>query len=439
MQKTFYTLFILFYLTFTSSATNCYNGRYEKKVFTEFTVLNDVRYAHKQRSDGAWLDLKYDVYLPKNDTATSRPLIILAHGSAFLEIPLLDKKSPDIVELAIDLALKGYVVVSIDYRQEPNPLSFFSEENMIKAVGRGVMDIRDAMCKIMDTTFTYGNPYKIDPNTVIVGGVSGGAISLMHGAYLDSLDWLPTRYKQWISQVEPNAQALLANKYCGSTVRGIINISGAILDNSWIKPNKPYPPLLSIHGTADPIVPYGFGRPFNIPTLPELMGSKLIDQRLKHVGARSELDTWIGYSHVPFVGGLNIEALLSPNPLAIVFNPPVLDSTKRHITHFCYSLIDCETRVTGIKEHLVSSNLSIFPNPSTGIFTIQMPKATNAQQWRVEVFNIEGKSYIDQEYPGNIEQIQIDEKLPSGMYFVKIQFNKNNESSVYTGKINIVN
>jgi len=169
------------------------------------------------------------------------------------------------------------------------------------------------------------------------------------------------------------------------------------------------------------------------------MGSKLIDQRLKHVGARSELDTWIGYSHVPFVGGLNIEALLSPNPLAIVFNPPVLDSTKRHITHFCYSLIDCETRVTGIKEHLVSSNLSIFPNPSTGIFTIQMPKATNAQQWRVEVFNIEGKSYIDQEYPGNIEQIQIDEKLPSGMYFVKIQFNKNNESSVYTGKINIVN
>ena len=202
MQQIF-TFFFLILIYSTSIATNCYNGRYMQKVFNEFTVTNDIKYAYKQRSDGAWLNLKYDVYQPKNDTAQNRPLIFLAHGSGFLEIPLLDKKSPDIVELAIDLTLKGYVVVSVDYRHEPNP-------------------------------------------------------------FIDNLDGLPMQYKQWILDVEPNAQALLENKYCGSTILGIVNISGTVLDTAWIKEGKEYPPLMSQHGTADPIVPFNFGKPFNI-------------------------------------------------------------------------------------------------------------------------------------------------------------------------------
>lgn len=439
MRNYFYFLFFLISITTShqTKATNCYGGRYEKKVFKDFTTINDILYGRKQRSDGAWLDYKYDVYQPKNDTATTRPLIFLAHGNAFLEAQFLDKKSPDIVELAIDLVQKGYVVISIEYREEPNPLSLFNEQNMIKAVGRAVLDIRDGICKIMDTTLNYGNPYKIDYNNVIVGGVSAGAIALLHGAFIDNLDVMPAQYKQWILEVEPNAQALLANKYCGATIKGIINISGAILDTNWIQANKQYPPLLSVHGTADPIVPFNYGKPFSIPVLPNLMGSYLINKRYKNLNLRSELDTWISYSHVPFVGGLNLEALLSPNPLAVVFNPYVLDSTKNHIAHFCYSLINCESRTTGIKENIVSNNLSVFPNPTTANFSIQFPKSPTTQQWRAELFDIAGQEIFDREYPGNTEILEINEKLPSGFYFVKLQYFKDGEAYVYTGKINV--
>ena len=84
--------------------------------------------------------------------------MVLAHGGGYID--LLDQKSPDIVELAIDLVKRGYVVISLEYREEANPFVLLSEESMIKAVGRSLIDIRDATCSIMDTTINFGNPYK---------------------------------------------------------------------------------------------------------------------------------------------------------------------------------------------------------------------------------------------------------------------------------------
>ncbi|HRB19756.1 MAG TPA: T9SS type A sorting domain-containing protein, partial [Chitinophagales bacterium] len=257
------------------------------------------------------------------------------------------------------------------------------------------------------------------------------------GAFIDNLDGLPMQYKQWILDVEPNAQALLENKYCGSTILGIVNISGAVLDTAWIKEGKEYPPLMSQHGTADPIVPFNFGKPFNIPTLPNLMGSYLIDKRYKNLGQRSELETWISYSHVPFVGGFNLDAIFGPNPFAIVFNPFVLDSTKRHITNFCYSLIDCDALTTTIKQHLVDGNMSIFPNPSNGNFSINIPKENRFEKWNIEAYDISGKQVFQQNNLQHTETIHVQENLGKGLYFIKLYFDRNNERFFYLGKVSI--
>ena len=435
MQRVLYTFLLLSFFITPCKATDCFNGRYKNKVFSEYTVLNNIIYARKQTSDGRWQNLGYDVYQPKNDTASSRPVVVLAHGGGYID--LLDQKSPDIVELAIDLVKRGYVVMSLEYREESNPLSLLSEENMVKAVGRSLIDIRDATCSIMDTTINHGNPYKVDYNKVIVGGVSAGSVSFLQAIFLDSLSWMSPQYQQWILQVEPNSQALLDNRYCGANVIGMINISGALLDTAWIKPNRIYPALLSQHGTADPIVPYNYDHPFHLPMLPQLMGSYLIDKRCKHLGLRSEFDSWLGYSHVPFIGGFNIGALFGTNPLALIFNPYVLDSTKSHIAHFCYSLIDCDARTTGIRENIVSSNITIFPNPSTGAFTIEIPKDINTMKWNVVIYDISGKELQNKTYPGNTSFIDVNEKLPQGMYFIKLQYEKNSELNVYTGKVTI--
>jgi hypothetical protein len=194
--------------------------------------------------------------------------------------------------------------------------------------------------------------------------------------------------------------------------------------------------MLSQHGTADPIVPYNYDHPFHIPMLPKLMGSYLIDKRYKDLGLRSEFESWNGYSHVPFIGGLNLDALFGTNPLAIIFNPMVLDSTKRHITNFCYSLIDCN-RVSGIKENISKENLNIFPNPTTGNFTISIPKNINANKWNLEMYDITGKQVFAQQYQGNKDFISMSETLPTGLYMVKMYYEQNNENNVYVGKITI--
>jgi predicted esterase len=437
MLRVLYTIIFLSFLLTSVNATDCFNGRYKNKVFTEYSILNNVHYAWKQTSDGRWQKLVYDVYQPKNDTASSRPVVVLAHGGGYID--LLDQKSPDIVELAIDLVKRGYVVISLEYREEANPLVLLSEESMIKAVGRSLIDIRDATCSIMDTTINFGNPYKVDYSKVIIGGVSAGSVSFLHALFLDSLSWMPPQYQQWILQVEPNSQALLDNRYCGANVIGMLNISGALLDTTWIKPNRNYPPILSQHGTADPIVPYNYEHPFHLPMLPKLMGSFLIDKRYKELGLRSEFQSWLGYSHVPFIGGLNIEALFSPNPLALIFNPYVLDSTKSHIANFCYSLIDCDERITGIKQQVAASNLSVFPNPSNGNFTILIPKEAKNNQCNLEIFDIKGIQQFQQTLSNNTEYITINEKLPSGFYFVKMYYEKNDESILYIGRVMIEN
>ena len=51
------------------------------------------------------LDLKLDLYHPRNDVVTKRPLIVMAHGGAFL---FGDKQSAPIPMLANDFAGRGY-------------------------------------------------------------------------------------------------------------------------------------------------------------------------------------------------------------------------------------------------------------------------------------------------------------------------------------------
>jgi hypothetical protein len=218
----------------------------------------------------------------------------------------------------------------------------------------------------------------------------------------------------------------------------MIGVSGAVLDTGWIKPNRTYPALLLQHGTSDGVVPFMYDHPFHIPTLPALMGSYLINQRCQNLGLRCELETWVGAGHVPFLGssnGLNWAALFTRNPLGIVLNPFVLDSTKRHIANFIYSLINCDAQVTGIREH-VATDVSVYPNPSTGNFTICIPKE-NGSKWLVSIYNVEGREQYQHEFPGNMEFITINEKLPPSSYFIKLKCETGDAPVVYTGKITI--
>lgn len=314
--------------------------RYKDEIYQNYRRISNVPYGREVTSYGVLQRMVYNVYLPPfKDTINNRPAVMLAHGGGFINF--LDQNSPDIVKIAEGLAKRGYVVFSVEYREEQSFLSLFNEKDMILAVARSLIDIRNATCQIMDTTLNHGNPFGVDHNRVFVGGVSAGAVSFLHAVFLDSLSWMPPQYQEWILELEPNTQALLDNKYCGANLLGVLNISGALLDTTWMKSYKKneYPAILSVHGTADGIVPYKHRYPFDIKTLPKLFGSYFVDQRARNLGIKSELQVWPGYGHVPFIG-INLNALFSSNITNVAFDEKRFNKTLNQTVDFFYNLLE---------------------------------------------------------------------------------------------------
>lgn len=423
MKQILFTLFLLSFIINSSLASDCNNGRYSTKLFPQVKRTNNIVYATKPQSNGVPIQLKYDVYEPKGDTAHERAVMLLIHGGAYLK--LLDQNSPDIVLMCNYFAQLGYVAISIDYRQESNLLGLLSEEVMVKAVSRALIDTKDAIDHLVDN-YSNGNPFRIDTSKAFIGGVSAGAVSVMFITYLDSLQMLPPQYQQWIIDANgASADSILRHRFDKIKPKAAICISGAILDTNWIKPNGIE--LLLNHGSADPIVPYNYGQPFSIPTLPFLYGGKAMNARALHQGIYTEFEDWIGRGHVPFMN------LSFPDLIFNLINQPILDSTESHIKHFCYRLLDCN-RLTAIKENIVGK-ANIFPNPSTGNFTVQIPKIFGAKDWKVELYDVQGKQILNETYYNSYQQIEINKNLAPNLYFLKMYYIQDDEANVYNAKI----
>lgn len=84
-------------------------------------------------------------------------------------------------------------------------------------------------------------------------------------------------------------------------------------------------------------------------------------------------------------------------------------------------------------EGMSDANISVYPNPATGLFKLQV-KASLAQAYQLQIFDLGGKRVIDQKYsaiPGiNTEQIDVSSLLP-GFYLVKVA----GKNGVFTQKL----
>ncbi|MCO5247566.1 MAG: hypothetical protein M9887_01245 [Chitinophagales bacterium] len=240
MNKVF-TFFLILTLTFIFSFSEAQEYectmRYRDKIFNSVGMEGNVSFGQWVTSNGGIRPLRYDVYFPKNDTATLRPLVILWHGGAYLD--MFTKESPDIVMMAKDLARMGYVAISPDYRGVRDVMDMFNDDGLIKEVVGSAIDANRAVCHILDQIENGGNPYRINKDEIFAGGVSGGAVTGLHALLLPSLDDLGEQYAKWAREVDNGeADELISNKFCGhkNAIKGFINISGGILDTSFIKP-----------------------------------------------------------------------------------------------------------------------------------------------------------------------------------------------------------
>ncbi len=291
--------------------------RYKKEIFSTIEVKSDLLYAKakglwtrspysddpyievlgkglvKSFNDPEVMNLNLDVYYPKTDLFKNRPLVMLIHGGAFY---IGSKESAAEHSLATSLAKSGYVVASIDYR-----LGFkLLPSDVELSAYRAVQDAHAALRYLAHNAKGLG----IDPNQIYVGGTSAGAVASLNVAFMNNDD-RPERIKKadregTVSKIEASG-----NKYTEKfTIKAVANMWGAVSDLNIIDKDDKIS-VLSIHGTADDIVPYEYDHPFknsmmvNRLLMDKMYGSKPIHERLQMLGIRNRLILLKGLGHEP--------------------------------------------------------------------------------------------------------------------------------------------
>lgn len=297
--------------------------RYQEEIFPNIEVKSDLLYGkakgywtHSPYSDEPYittlskglvksfddpelLDLKLDVYYPKTDLFKSRPAIMLIHGGAFY---IGSKESACEKALATSLARRGYLVASIDYR-----LGFrLTPADVELSAYRAIQDANAALRFLAHNAKGLG----IDPTQIYIGGTSAGAVASLNTAFMKN-DERPERIMEAANEGRIGKIEESGNKYTETfSIKAVVNMWGAVADVTIIDPDEKIP-VLSIHGTADDIVPFENDYPFrnalmiNRLVMDKMYGSKPIHDRLQILGIRNQLVSLDGLGHEPELATYN--------------------------------------------------------------------------------------------------------------------------------------
>ncbi len=420
-MKKFYSLCFsvaVFAATVNSYSQNdCGNGRYLNKIFTNYALTSNIAYGQNFKVNGQSQTLLLDVYQPQGDDSTVlRPLIIWIHGGTFVGG---SKTGTDVAPLSQDFAKMGFVATSIEYRvgMQDYPLPGPDSVDATESVVRAVHDARAAV-RFFKKNFTEGgNTYKIDTNLIFVAGVSAGAITAVHLAYLDDINEYPAYIDTTKVGLGGGIEGNSGNPGYSSKARAIVNSAGAIRDTSWMKSNDT--PIISLHGTADGTVPYGTAMIYVGGFYPIMVvsGSGSIHQRTDNLGINNCLKPFYGADHVPHVG-----------------NAQYTDTLEKYTGNYLYQFIcnaapECGYYTVGISENKTESGIVVYPNPNNGNFNLIISQFDNLKMRKLKIYNVLGKMVYSQQLTTSNEQLTTN--LSDGIYFYQIIVGE----KIYTGKL----
>ncbi len=304
-------LLVLMVLTFQTKAQP---HRYLDEVFTSVKKTSNVPYGENYTVLTIGITgrtsketLLMDVYEPEGDTLQERPLVLYFHTGNFL--PWINpqtmlsinqscggtRNDPAAVEICTRLAKMGYVAASVDYRLgwRPDLLDELQRRfTLINAAYRGIQDARTCIRFFRKEAATNNNPFRIDPNRIVIFGQGTGGYITLNTAALD-------RYAEILTTSEPgkfiiNGVPMVIEAYNGdpygvqptpgivdtlysqatgfpigdtlyipnhigysSDFKLAVNMGGALGDKAWLDQNTP--PILSFHVPADPFAPCADG------------------------------------------------------------------------------------------------------------------------------------------------------------------------------------
>jgi acetyl esterase/lipase len=344
MKKTLHALFLMaICLTQQVTAQNalgCDGRRYFLDLFPNFTQTT-VEYGRNMTWLGTVDPLYMDVFQPQGDTLSKRPTIVLAFGGGFV-----GGTRETMHDLAKTFVKKGYVTVAIDYRlYSIGILGFPDSAKMIPAILQAMQDMK-ASVRFLRKDAATTNTFRIDPNNIIAGGVSAGAITALLVGMLDSTDAIPANMRAAIA-TQGGFEGNSGNPGYRSDVKGVLNMSGALSLRSWLDAGDP--PFVSFHGTADDVVPYGYAP--NVYRFYGFGSGELHAQALQ-VGIPSVLVTVQGGGH----GDIYLPTGPYAAQAAVFYNKA---------TTFLQRLV-CGTTPLETNELHIGSVQNVHPNPAVG-------------------------------------------------------------------------
>ncbi|ASU35254.1 alpha/beta hydrolase [Mucilaginibacter xinganensis] len=245
------------------------NIKYKDFVFTEVTQTNNLSYAPADtpRENKAHL---FDLYQPKDDKSTGRPLIIWMHGGGF---KFGSKEAKGIRLWSKTFAQRGYVCAAISYTLSKK-FPIFNFDELKRSCYYAVLDAKQAVAYFKE----HAKEYNIDPDRIILAGNSAGGMMALNAAYSTNAEL--AKFAGVTGNTATNKEPL--------KVAGVINLWGGIFNLDWLKNVRV--PIVNIYGSNDGTVS---------PTHKDapLYGGADVHDKAVALGIPNDRKIFEGYSH----------------------------------------------------------------------------------------------------------------------------------------------
>jgi len=421
----------------------------------------DIIYGIQRNFAGIDDTLLMDIYKPEGDTNCQRPLLILVHGGSWVAG---SKNDPNIVFLAQEMARKGYVVAAINYRLGTHKTSNYSlywacntsisapcayiadSSEIVRAIYRGMQDTKGAV-RFMKERSSIDST---DINNVFLAGESAGGFNVLAAAFLqnemykpddcflipdaespdaDLISCLPSGY----SLDRPDLGSVEGDLHTGSmnsSIKGVANFYGGMLDPTWIETATEKPAMYLFHQGSDVVVDYNYNRvmgrinwecfaPTNVcqpyGDVPFAYGSEGLRRYLDSLGSPAPLyaaDIVYNYNYMNdcFANGHSIDNLsLRALNMATLFSV-VIDSSG-NIPPMPCSLISVQ--------ELNAENIIVYPNPAKNKLYVQHPSSILIN--KIVLRDVSGRTIATLDARGSNNSIDIPTDLSAGIYFIEIK------------------
>ena len=378
------------------NALGCNNSsRYLLDIFPNVTSTITQQYGTARNSAGFNISLYTDVFEPTGDTLTRRPLIIWAFGGGFVT-----GQRADMSAFANAFAKKGFVCATIDYRLYSVLQGVPDSVRIGRQIVQAVQDMKASVRYFRKDAATQ-NRFRVDTNNIIVAGISAGAITAMCTAAMDTTDNIAAWVRTLIAE-QGGLEGASGNAGYGTSVKAAINMSGALLDRSWIDAGDP--PFISYHGTADNVVPYA--RANNVYSFIS-EGSSLLHEQAQRVGVKSALITVQGGGHTDIYSDPRYATQLATfTAMTIRFNRSIV----------CGEFFSNANDIAATQ-----MPVSIAPNPSNAEMLISTEGVENMT---ITVTDLLGRTVFMQKNNTNTFVLHKNDVKDAGVYLLKIEGEK---------------